>query len=135
MKKSSLNSIIDIVSFIGFALLVATGLLLKYRLPPGSGAWRMIWDLDRHGWGDVHFVIALVFLGLLTVHLWLHWKWIVCQFKERGGDFSGKRLAIGVLAFVALVTLILAPLLSPIEKSEMPVRGSRHYQQQNISTE
>jgi len=32
--------------------------------------------LGRHDWGDIHFVLALVFIGLILLHLILHWTWI-----------------------------------------------------------
>jgi hypothetical protein len=33
-------------------------------------------SMGRHDWGDVHFVIAGLFLILVAAHLLLHWTWI-----------------------------------------------------------
>jgi len=55
MKKSQQNFIIDALSLAAFLLLVSTGLLMRYALPPGSGHDVTIWGLDRHEWGSLQF--------------------------------------------------------------------------------
>jgi len=55
MKRIHLNFIIDSFAFVGFILLTATGILMRYILPPGSDGYTMIWSLDRHQWGSIHF--------------------------------------------------------------------------------
>ena len=35
-------------------------------------------ELGRHGWGDIHNVAGIVFLGIVALHLVLHWRWIRC---------------------------------------------------------
>ena len=47
------------LAFAGFVLLITTGVLMRYVLPPGSGRRAAIWGLDRHGWGDLHFWFCL----------------------------------------------------------------------------
>jgi len=32
--------------------------------------------LGRHVWGDIHFVLALLFVSAILVHVVLHWMWI-----------------------------------------------------------
>ncbi len=88
MKRPLYNVLIDAISFLIFSLMIATGLILKFILPPGSGRIEKLlqggkraeivtyFDLTRHEWGEIHFYISLIFLLLLLVHLILHWQWI-----------------------------------------------------------
>ena len=121
MKRSDLNFFVDAVAFAMFVFLVATGVLMEFLLPAGSGYSTSLWGLERHGWGDIHFWIAVVFLTALAVHLYLHWKWIVSVLRGHPREGSGVRVGLGVLGLVALLAIAVAPLLSPVERSE----GSR----------
>jgi hypothetical protein len=74
MKRPNVNFAVDCLGFAGFVLLTATGVLMRYVLPPGSGHSTTIWTLDRHEWGSIHFWIAIAFLAVLAFHLFLHWR-------------------------------------------------------------
>jgi hypothetical protein len=113
MKRSKLNFILDAAAFSGFVFLTTTGVLMRYVLPPGSKRFSMIWGLDRHGWGDIHFWISIAFLGLLAMHLLLHWKWVVNTLRGKSRDDSGLRAGLGIVGTVGLLALAIAPLLSP----------------------
>ena len=89
MKRTTLNFIVDTIAFVDLLLLAATGAILKWVLPPGSGGHgrgfsagrggahiKTLWGLGRHDWGDVHFVLSALFVFLMLVHLILHWTWI-----------------------------------------------------------
>ena len=94
MRRTTLNFTLDLLAFIGLLLLAATGAILRWVLPPGSGGGhgpgqgagfrggrgpvevKELLGLGRHDWGGVHFVLALLFLVLMLVHLSLHWTWI-----------------------------------------------------------
>ncbi len=102
MKRSSLNFIIDLASFINLLTLICTGIIMKYILPPGSGGcgWgfrggrgpgqiRELWSMTRHEWGNIHFYLAILFIILMTVHIILHWTWLKNYFKSLFG-FSQK---------------------------------------------
>ncbi|NNK87776.1 MAG: DUF4405 domain-containing protein [Flavobacteriaceae bacterium] len=117
MKSSQKNFIIDIIAFVSFVFLVSTGVILYYILPPGSGRQRTIWQMDRHEWGDIHFCIALVFLAILALHLFMHWRWIRSLTKGKKRESSGYRVGLGLVGFIAVLAIALAPLLSPLENS------------------
>jgi hypothetical protein len=117
MKRPNLNFIVDCLGFAGFVLLAATGVLMRYVLPPGSGHSTTIWTLDRHEWGSIHFWIAIAFLAVLAVHLFLHWRWIVTLMSGRPREGSGARLALGTVGLAALLALAVAPFLSPVERA------------------
>jgi hypothetical protein len=126
MKRSTFISWVDALAFVAFALLISTGFLMKYALPPGSGGlesagggWRaqqrpvyLVWGLTRHEWGDIHFWLSVGFLVLMAAHLFLHWRWIVVSFK---GEHRGQTLlqgGLGVAAILALMVFAAAPFFS-----------------------
>jgi len=90
MQRTTLNFIVDLISFIDLLVLAATGAILKWVLPPGSGGGhgygfrrgrdpgevKELLGLGRHDWGDIHFVMAVLFVLLMLIHLYLHWTWI-----------------------------------------------------------
>jgi hypothetical protein len=97
MKRSTINFIVDLISFIDLLCLIITGFIIKYILPPGSGGGygrgfrggrgpnqevKALWSMTRHEWGDIHFYLAAGFVILMLVHLILHWTWIKCYFKS-----------------------------------------------------
>ena len=131
MKRPQVNLLIDVASFVAFVLLLSTGLLLRFQLPPGSGGLEghgsgsgsadrvitLLWGQTRHDWGEIHFWIAVALLVVLTAHLLLHWKWIVCMIGGTHGDASGGRFALGLAAAIALVLLAAAPLVAPTQQA------------------
>lgn len=122
MKQTRINYLIDIIAFAGFVFLTTTGVLLRYLLPPGSGRYSTLMDLDRHEWGTVHFWISVVFFAVLALHLIVHWRWIASVFSGRASESSGLRLGLGVVGILTLVAIGVAPLIVPVETSERPVR-------------
>jgi len=88
--------------------MVGTGLLIAYRLPPGSQGGRglSVAGLHRHDWGNIHFYFAWAFITLVVLHLGLHWKWFV----KVAGQGSSLKLWAGLgggllIIFVFLVLL------------------------------
>jgi len=141
MKRSNLNFLVDAASFVAFLFLLSTGLLLRYQLPPGSGglegrgtgsnaAYRLVtllWDRTRHDWGEIHFWIAVALVTVLALHLFLHWKWIVCAIRGTQSHASGWRFGLGLVSLLALLILAVMPLVAPTE------RATRHQLQQQTS--
>ena len=150
MKRTNLNGLVDALAFLGFLLLLTTGLLLAYQLPPGSGGLhgvgagrgagersiQVVWGLSRHQWGEIHYWIALAMATVLAVHVVLHWKWIVCAVRGKTSEASGWRLTLGGVGLAFAVLLSAAPLASPtvsVTRSELgqgaapAVRGSKAY--------
>lgn len=120
MHRPTLNFLIDLVAFVAFAFLTTTGILTRYLLPPGSGRWATLWGLNRHQWGDLHFWVAVVLLGVLAIHLVLHWRWILCIVKGKRPDTSGWRVGLGLVGLIGLLGLAAAPLLAPVEQTAVP---------------
>ena len=95
MKGSTLNFIVDFISFVNLLGLAFTGFIMKYILPPGTGGYgrllhggrgreeiKYFWSMTRHEWGDIHFYLAVGFVILMVVHIILHWSWIKNYFKR-----------------------------------------------------
>jgi|GEM_PF-3455702 len=83
MKRAKLNAMVNLVGFAAFLVLAVTGLVELIFLPTGTGGRGSghgpsvtVLGLGRHGWGDIHSVASIVFLGIVGLHLVLHWRWI-----------------------------------------------------------
>jgi hypothetical protein len=97
--------IANLLLWLLFCIMAGTGLLLAYRLPPGSrgghGLSALGWS--RHEWGDLHFWISLAFLALILVHMGLHWRWfwqIACRKRAwplLAGIVAGLALMLGII--------------------------------------
>jgi len=102
-----------------FCSMAGTGLLLAFRLPPGSQGGRGLsaWGLSRHEWGDLHTWLSYGFLALILTHLALHWRWF-WQVAARK-----KRWPL-LLGFGAGLALLLALTLQPVKE------GGKHQGQE-----
>jgi hypothetical protein len=131
MKRPQLNFLVDTAAFVLFLLLMSSGLLLRYQLPPGSGELEghspgrgsadrvltQLWGQTRHEWGDVHFWISAALIGVLALHLFLHWNWIVGIMRGKPSEASGWRFGIGAASFVAIIFLSLTPMFTPTQQA------------------
>ncbi|MBN2369572.1 MAG: DUF4405 domain-containing protein [Vicinamibacteria bacterium] len=107
MSRNALNLWLDVVFFIALLGLIATGGILHFVLPPGTGRSFALFGLGRHDFGALHGYLAVLSIGLLIAHLVLHWSWVVCVVgrgfeKERPSRFAssvaGFLLLSGILA-------------------------------------
>jgi len=149
MKRTHLNFLVDFLAFAGFVVLTTTGVLMRYVLPPGSGHYSTIWNLDRHEWGGIHFWVSVVFFSLLTLHLVLHWRWIASVVTGRPREGSGFRVGLGLVGLATVLALSLVPLTAPVEKDatgegasflsshryeDMSIRGSMTFRDVEAAT-
>jgi hypothetical protein len=77
--------------FIAFFMASLSGLVAWLVL--GSGGYRggrnplynaSLLSLTRHDWSDLHLWAGLAMMAVLTVHLALHWKWVMCVIRRYG---------------------------------------------------
>ena len=108
MRRPALNLVVDAIAFAGFVFMTASGVLLRFVLPPGSGHRTSIWGLNRHEWGGIHYWTAVALLAALSVHVVLHGKWIVHMVRGQQREGSGIRVALGLVALVAILALAAA---------------------------
>ncbi len=117
MRRNVLNFLVDLATLLAILALAATGLVMRFVLPPGTGGrggggGLALWGLGRHGWGDIHFWTSAVLAGLLVVHVALHWSW-VCFTAARLLEGSvesvqgrARRHVSGVVLLVAVIVLL-----------------------------
>jgi hypothetical protein len=85
MKRRRLNTIINILSLATFIISTISGLVLWLALPDGYGYMggrgdlirQHIWGMSRPEWLDLHNLSSLIFVGLVIIHIALHWKWFL----------------------------------------------------------
>lgn len=92
MRRIYVNYFLDLLLFLDMIGVAFIGLLLGFVIPRGGGphAGKYLWGFHRHQWGNLHIVLSLIMLGLLALHLVLHWSWIVCRTRELLGERSRK---------------------------------------------
>ena len=114
MRRNDWNFLLDAAALAALLLLLSTGILIRWVLPPGSGHFLTLWGMDRHGWGSIHFWIAVAFAVLMAVHLILHWSWIACMIRwstPAGKSDKARRhprivITLILLFLVALLALV-----------------------------
>jgi len=112
MDKSKLNFIISALMFLCLTAMAGLGFLMKYALLPGREARvkygrnvDLTWlGWDRHDWGDLHSYLAFALLGLLALHLILHWKKLLGLYERLiPSPRMRTRLAFGFLLLCVLL--------------------------------
>ncbi|NBC11485.1 MAG: DUF4405 domain-containing protein [Planctomycetes bacterium] len=132
MSRQTINFLLDaLLALLGLAVL-ATGLLIAYILPPHSrGDW--VWGWTRHDWGELHLYLALGLVGMIALHLAMHWRWVCvvgAKVLARLRVTAGVRTQAGLaLAIVLLVGLILGGFLYAAAASKVSV-GPQHRHRQ-----
>jgi len=115
------NFTVNAIAFVLFVVLAATGLLMRFVLPKGSGESLAVWGLRRHGWGGLHFWIAAAMLVTIALHLILNWRWIVAVVRGRPREQGiGPRVGAGLAALVVLLGVVAAPFISPVRETGRP---------------
>lgn len=111
-----INRCLNLLLYLEFCVLTGIGLMLGFRLSPGSEGGRglTVLDMGRHDWGDIHLWVGIAFIATVVAHLLMHWKWL----RNVGARLRAWPLWGGLLAGVAIV---LAFILLPVESSR---RGS-----------
>lgn len=98
--------------------MAATGLIIRYRLPPGSrgGHGLSIWGWTRHDWGDLHTWFAYATCAFVVIHLILHWKWLMtCAWPKHKWPV--------IAGLIAGVLLVASVWFFPVERRSRSDRG------------
>lgn len=115
MRRSKINLLVDAATLVAMLAMVCTGLIIRYILPPGSGGHGggrglVLWGMDRHEWGGLHFWLAVAVVGLLLVHVVLHWPWIMGVVRRLGGGKasspSARREVLYGFGFLSILVLL-----------------------------
>lgn len=78
MEKNKLNFTLDAATCLAFVGTAFTGLLFRFVFPSGPGSQTYTWlGLARPAWAVFHNISFLLMLSGISLHLALHWKWII----------------------------------------------------------
>ena len=121
MKKSHFNFINDTVMFLVMMAIVGLGFLMKYNLIPGEQRWLKygrnvdlyLFGLDRHQWGTIHLILGFILLGLLALHIILHWKVILSMYRQLIRNNKSRKKLGFTFIIVSLILIILPLILKP----------------------
>jgi hypothetical protein len=122
--REKLNLIIDLLLTVALVFIAGIGFLIKYTLPPGRekflkyGNNKELYFLgwDRHQWGSIHLAIAFVMLGLLVLHIILHWKTILCLLRKAVPPVWLRRSLWGTLGVLCFFLFLFAFFISPEQR-------------------
>ena len=109
MRKNVWKYWVDALLFVDMCSIAVIGLLMAFVIPSGGQRHsdeKYFLGLHRHEWGDIHLYLSLLLLGLLVLHLWFNWTWIVQSTKSYFGDYWKNFL--GMLCGAWLVVLFAA---------------------------
>jgi hypothetical protein len=106
MKKNDWMYFVNALLFVDICSIFAIGLLLAFVIPSGGGRYaeKYFIGLHRHTWADLHFYLALLLIGLLILHVWLNWKWVV-QSTKRYFSNRWKKALVGLSCAWLIVLL------------------------------
>jgi hypothetical protein len=76
--------IVNVLSFILFVILCSTGLINWLVLPRGYEARGNFLVSLRHLFVNVHEWAGLIFMGMVVIHIVLHWPYIKSNLKKYG---------------------------------------------------
>ena len=111
---------INALLYLAASTLVATGLALEWKIEIEDEG-RTLLGMNGEMWGEIHFIVALVVVGLAIIHLAMHWLWI----KNLLNRLPWPTIA----CLVAGLVLIAVVLATPVSGSG----GDRHAAQSHDS--
>ena len=88
--------------YLGFCVLAGTGLALELRLKYANS--KMLGVL-RPDWVDFHRLVALTFLSLSAIHLWVNFPWLRAMLARS----RWPTLVVMVVGLAVLATFLFAP--------------------------
>ena len=119
-NKSKVNFVIDALMFLSMMAIAGLGFLMKYVLIPGKDVWvkygnvdLSLLGMDRHDWGKIHLILGFVLLGLLTLHIILHWKMILGMFRKLIGIGRAKIVIASIFTIICIILAVFPFIVNP----------------------
>ena len=136
MKKTRLNLIIDGLLLLLVSAMAGMGLLMKYVLVPGYLRWEIygrnvelfFLGLDRHEWGKIHLIIGYIFLGLLLLHVFLHWRMIIETYRKMIPNRLARRVTAAVLIIIIIALFTFSFFVKPTVSDGGRGKGPNQHQ-------
>jgi glucan phosphoethanolaminetransferase (alkaline phosphatase superfamily) len=143
MNKNKINLIIDALLLLCMAVIAGIGLLMRNVLVPGYKRWDIygsnvelsFWGFDRHQWGNIHFIIGLALLGLLILHIVLHWSIIVAIYRKLLPNAAARWITAIILLVLTMVLVFFSYAIEPDKGGKGKGRGWQLYEPQIYSTQ
>lgn len=130
ITRTAVSRVLNALLWLVFCAMSGTGLLLAFRMPPGSGGRLTALGLTRHEWGDWHTWLSYAFLALIALHLALHWRWFwQVAAKRRSWPLIGG-IGAGLLLMAALVLQPVTTAAGGRGKEGGKGRGKQHVEHQ-----
>jgi len=130
--RPRINFLINALMFLCAAAMGGIGFLLRYDLVTGeqrqaiygSNVRLSLWGMERHSWGTIHLTIAFVLIGLLALHIILHWNMIRGLYRKL---ISGQKIrwTVGLgFTVVSALLLLFSFMLDPKVEAQGAGQGS-----------
>ncbi len=68
MNRLLINILIDLLAAVALTVMVATGIVIWFILPPGTSQTHSLWGLLRHEWGTIHAAAAVLAARCANCH-------------------------------------------------------------------
>ncbi|MFC1494694.1 cytochrome b/b6 domain-containing protein [Thermodesulfobacteriota bacterium] len=81
--RSRFNYIIDVLIFIGFTLIIISGMGIAKTM---DFSWLGFTKENFIIWRFMHTSISMIVLILVGVHVGVHWSWVLARFKKSGSE-------------------------------------------------
>lgn len=119
--KTKQNFIIDAIMFLNMMALTGTGFLNRYVLLSGQAA-RSVYGqnvkmsmlgIGKETWKDIHLYLGFLLLGLLALHIVLHWKQILVIYRRLIEVGKMRQLILIVFVIVSILLVTFPFIFSP----------------------
>lgn len=130
MRKPSWSFALNAAMALCMSAVIGIGFLIKFTLISGlerksiygQNVELYLFNMDRHQWANIHFILGLVFFGLLAIHIFLHAKVISAIYNKIIKTPLTKKffafIFILLCALFILVPFFITPKIEPIEKGK-----------------
>lgn len=141
MKKNKLNFIINALLFFCMASMAGIGFLMKYILISGQERWVkygsnvdiLLFNMDRHKWGTIHLILGFVILGLLVLHIILHWKVLLSMYRKLIKWKLTRKLIASIFIIICTLLIVLPFIIKPQIKEVKQGEGRKKTEQNRVS--
>ncbi|MFA4835869.1 MAG: DUF4405 domain-containing protein [Dehalococcoidia bacterium] len=121
LNRPKINFILDALMFLCASAVGGTGFLIRYDLITGRERWDKyatnvelsFWGMDRHEWGQIHLVLIFILMGLLALHIILHWDMIPGLWRKLIGRQKVRWIIATVFIAAALLLLLFPFMVDP----------------------
>jgi cytochrome b561 len=118
-NKNLINYFLDIILALSVISTLASSYILWFVLPRGQGAhfamcaqqgqgftgnYYDVFGLPRYVWIDIHNWASVILLGIIILHIVMHWNWVIETLKRAKSYFNGPVRKAGE-QFIASITL------------------------------